>query len=309
MSLALKIGLVGLGKIAREQHLPAIEAMKNVKLVAIASRNARIDGLRNYSDLAAMLAGEPDIDAIIMCQPPAARFDAARMALSAGKHVFLEKPPGATVTEVDMLATLARQNRVTLFASWHSRFGAAVAPAKSWIALRRIDRVTVRWRENISQWHPGQDWILQAGGFGVFDPGINALSILTELLEGPIRICGAQFEVPENRCAPISARLQMMTTDGAAIESEFDFREVGPPVWEIEVVAARETLVLAQGGHQLMIDGIEQKLAKSEEYSLMYDHFATIIAAGRSDVDRMPLQLVADAFLSATVTSTAPFDF
>ena len=33
-----------------------------------------------------------------------------------------------------------------------------------------------------ARWHPGQEWIWQAGGFGVFDPGINALSIVTRIL-------------------------------------------------------------------------------------------------------------------------------
>src|SRR4029453_11912442 len=99
----LKLGLVGLGKIARDQHLPAIARTEGVELVAVASRNAKADGVANYTDLDSLLAGHPDVDAIVMCQPPQVRFDQAWRALSAGKHVFLEKPPGATVSEVDAL--------------------------------------------------------------------------------------------------------------------------------------------------------------------------------------------------------------
>jgi len=51
--------------------------------------------------------------------------------------------------------------------------------AREWISERSIDRVTVAWCENVRQWHPGQDWLWRPGGFGVFDPGINALSIIT----------------------------------------------------------------------------------------------------------------------------------
>ena len=94
----IRAGLVGLGKIARDQHLPAIDMIDGIALVAVASRNAQGEGVNNYPDLGAMLAGEPDLDAVILCQPPQVRYAAARQALLAGKHVFLEKPPGATVS-------------------------------------------------------------------------------------------------------------------------------------------------------------------------------------------------------------------
>ena len=131
MSGIIKAGLVGLGKIARDQHLPAIEQTSGIDLVAVASRNARADGVNNYPTLDAMLAGEPDMNAVILCQPPQVRYEAARKAILAGKHVFLEKPPGATVTEVEALIALAKAQGVTLYASWHSRHAAAVGQAKA----------------------------------------------------------------------------------------------------------------------------------------------------------------------------------
>jgi D-galactose 1-dehydrogenase len=102
--------------------------------------------------------------------------------LEHGRHVLLEKPPGATVGEVHALADLARRQGVTLFASWHSRHAPAVEPARAWLAGRKILGVTITWKEDVRVWHPGQKWIWQAGGLGVFDPGINALSILTHII-------------------------------------------------------------------------------------------------------------------------------
>src|SRR5689334_2558576 len=115
MTSVIKLGLVGFGKIARDQHLPAIARTPGVELVAVASRHAEAEGVRNYSDVEAMLATEPDLDAVAMCQPPQARYEAAHKALAAGKHVFLEKPPGATLSEVEALITLARTQGVSLF--------------------------------------------------------------------------------------------------------------------------------------------------------------------------------------------------
>ncbi|EZP71713.1 Galactose 1-dehydrogenase [Sphingomonas paucimobilis] len=41
MTGTIKVGLVGLGKIARDQHLPAIDKTDGIELVSIASRRAK----------------------------------------------------------------------------------------------------------------------------------------------------------------------------------------------------------------------------------------------------------------------------
>ena len=55
------------------------------------------------------------------------------------------------------------------------------------------------WKEDVTHWHPGQKWIWQAGGLGVFDPGINGLSILTRIMPHGIFLTGA--ELPFRRIA------------------------------------------------------------------------------------------------------------
>jgi predicted dehydrogenase len=304
----IRLGLVGLGKIARDQHLPATLATEDIELVAVASRNATAEGVNNYPDLAAMLAGEPDLDAVVLCQPPQARYDAARAALAAGKHVFLEKPPGATVSEAQALVALAEVQGVTLFAGWHSRYASAVAQARFWVSSHAITRVTVTWKEDVRHWHPGQDWIWEPGGFGVFDPGINALSILTEIIGAPVRLIDAELETPSNRQAPIAARLSMETTDGVPIAAEFDFRQTGLQNWEISIQSTAETLVLSHGGNQIAIDGIAQSIGPEAEYPGLYRRFVDLIRSGRSEVDLAPLQIVADAFLRGRSSSTDAFD-
>lgn len=304
----IRAGLVGLGKIARDQHLPAIDMIDGIALVAVASRNAQGEGVNNYPDLGAMLAGEPDLDAVILCQPPQVRYAAARQALLAGKHVFLEKPPGATVSEVDALIALARQQGVTLYASWHSRYAAAVARAKAWIAERMVKRIDIQWREDVRHWHPGQPWIWEAGGFGVFDPGINALSILTEIVAEPITMLSASLEVPSNKQAPIGATLGMATASGATIDAVFDWRQTGPQTWDIAVETDKGTLLLSEGGNMLRLDGDVQVKAPDEEYPTMYRRFVDLVASRAIDADTAPLRLVADAFLCGRHCPTAAFE-
>jgi predicted dehydrogenase len=297
MTGTIKAGLVGLGKIARDQHLPAIDKTDGIELVAVASRNAQGEGLNNYGTIEEMLAGEPDLDAIILCQPPQVRYEAARQALLAGKHVFLEKPPGATVSEVEALIDIAERQGVTLYASWHSRYAAAVAPAKAWLAERTIKHVSIQWREDVRHWHPGQPWIWEAGGFGVFDPGINALSILTEIVAEPIALLSARLE-----------ELKMVAASGAPIEAVFDWRQTGPQTWDIAIETDDGNLLLSEGGNMLRLDGEVQMKAPDEEYPAMYRRFVKLVTDEAIDVDIAPLRLVADAFLCGEHTPTAAFE-
>ena len=244
----IDVGIVGLGKIARDQHLPAIAASPDFNLAAVASRNARAEGVAAYASIAAMLAAEPDMQAVALCQPPQVRHAAARAAIAARRHVFLEKPPGATLSEVVDLARTANAAGVTLFASWHSRYASGVEPARAWLAGKAIRKIDIRWKEDVRHWHPGQDWIWQPGGLGVFDPGINALSILTRLLPDVVRLEEAVLEFPENREAPIAARLAMRAGAGFAIDAEFDWRQTGPQTWDIIVETDAGALSLTHGG-------------------------------------------------------------
>ncbi|HBM61575.1 Gfo/Idh/MocA family protein [Salipiger marinus] len=307
MTHAIPLGLVGLGTIARNQHLPSLEDVPAFRLAAIASRNASLDGLPGYADIDAMLAAEPDLGAVSLCTPPQGRFAQAAAALRAGKHVMLEKPPGASVSEVMALDRLAQAQGVTLFATWHSREAAAVEEARALLAGATIRRVRIDWKEDVRHWHPGQQWIWQAGGLGVFDPGINALSILTRILPDPVFPLSALLEVPENCQAPIAARLSLQTSRGAPVEAEFDWRQTGPQTWDIHVETDGPEVLLREGGAKLFVDGAARISAEDREYRRLYARFAELIAAGQRDVDLAPLQLVADAFLLGERQMTEPF--
>jgi len=307
MNDVIQLGLVGFGKIARDQHLPAIAATSGIDLVATASRNANAPDLPAFTTIEDMLAGMPQLNAVALCQPPQARFAAARTALQAGKHVFMEKPPGATVSEVAALVDLAEMQGVTLYASWHSRHASGVAITRDWAAARPIDHVRIIWKEDVRVWHPGQRWIWEPGGFGVFDPGINALSILTAVMPERVRLIDAALAVPSNCHAPIAASLAMATASGIPIDAEFDFRQTGPQTWDIEIVSGASTLRLGHGGNNLMIDGATLTLGLEREYPSMYAEFVGLVRARENNVDLAPLQLVADAFLRGRIAATEPF--
>jgi D-galactose 1-dehydrogenase len=294
---AIQLAIVGVGKIVHDQHLPAVAANADFQLVASASRHNTVEGLPGFRSIEEMLAAVPGIDAVSLCMPPQYRYAAAHAALSAGKHVFLEKPPGATLSEVADLEALAASKGLTLFTSWHSRYAPAVQPAKAYLAAHAPTAVHVIWKEDVRHWHPNQEWIWQAGGLGVFDPGINALSIVTEILPSLIFLNRATLEFPANRDAPIAAELHFQDAGGMPVRAEFDWRQTGKQSWDIVVDTAAGELKLSDGGARLWIGGIEQPLDKEAEYPSLYRRFAELVRAGCSDVDVAPLRHVADAFM------------
>lgn len=295
-----KIGVIGLGKIAQDQHLPVIKANPNFDLLAVSSQRglSHEQAQYTYRDYRELLK-QPELEAVAICTPPQVRHQIAREALLAGKSVLLEKPPAATLSELEDLRKLAGEVAKTLFTTWHSQHNKAVEKAKKALVGWKIKRLQVTWKEDVRHWHPAQDWIWQAGGFGVFDPGINALSILTRIMPEAIFIKKANLQFPTNRDAPIAADLEFSTDHrDEDLRAIFDWRQSGPQTWDIEVKAEDGlNLRLTNGGSRLEINDELVVEEKSDEYAGIYESFDKLLNEGHSEVDDAPFRLVADAFM------------
>ncbi len=308
MAGRLRIGIVGVGKIARDQHLPAIAASPDFELTAAASRNAEVEGVPSYRDLRAMLAAHPELDAVTICTPPSSRVEMVTAALAAGKAVMLEKPPAATLSEVEHMRALAQAAGRPLFATWHARYAACVEPARDWLAGRRIKSARIDWREDVRRWHPGQAWIWEPGGLGVFDPGINALSIATRILPRPMFLEEALLRFPLNRGQPIAADLTFRDAEGVPVEAHFDWREQGEQVWTIRVATDDGEMLLSDGGAKLAVGDDVLCEGGNVEYPRLYERFAALIRENRSDIDIAPFRHVADAFMLGRRETVEAFD-
>eukprot|EP01032_Pedospumella_encystans_P031669 gene31669-35754_t len=130
MADRIPLALVGIGKIARDQHIPSIAGGNDFVVAAGVSRHGKVEGAENFTDFNAFLAARPDIKVVSLCTPPEVRFDMAKAAIAAGRHVLMEKPPATTLGEAEALSELAAKAGVTLFATWHSRFALGVEPAR-----------------------------------------------------------------------------------------------------------------------------------------------------------------------------------
>ena len=298
--MVTRIAIVGLGKIATDQHLPCIAKNKSFKLMATVSRNATLDGVAHFTSLAELIKSKVKVDAVALCTPPSVRLQMAREALDAGYHVLIEKPPTPTIGELFAMEKYAKKKKRVLYATWHSRMNEAVEEAKRRLKGKHVTKLKVTWREDVRHWHPNQEWIWEPGGFGVFDPGINALSIVTHILPREIFVDHATIDVPANKSTPIAAQIKFKHGDGAATDfsMDLDWRQTGEQTWQIEMVTSDGMkLNLLKGGTVLEVNGKVILEAPMEEYERIYKHFAKLLKAGKSDVDAAPLQLVCDCFM------------
>lgn len=304
----IRVGIIGLGKIALEEHVPALRANASYELAACVGTHQRLANLPFFRSVDEMLDHGPELDAVAICTPPQAHFDAAKAALQHKKHVLLEKPPCPTVDEFDQLIDMARRHDCTLFQTWHARETAAVDAAASWLKPRQVLRGQVVWKEDVRQWHPRQTWIWKEGGFGVLDAGINAVSILTKILPDDIYVEGAHLLVPSNCESPIAAAVVFRTGNGALIDAEFDFRHRVTQTRSIDLDTDGGALNLARHGAELGIGGSPVSLgSQQQEYAALYRRFAKLVARHESDADKRPLELVIDIFRQAERSTIEPF--
>jgi predicted dehydrogenase len=258
----IKIAILGFGKIAEDQHVPSIGGNKRFELAATSSRTGQ--GVhQKFSDWRELIRSVEGLEAVAITTPPGPRFDIARECIAAGLHCLLEKPPTAGLAQIAELDCLAQAENVTLFTTWHAQHNPAVDEAARLLAGKRIRSMAVRWHENVHKWHPGQNWIFEAGGFGVFDPGINAFSVITKIFPGALFVRSAELQVPENAQTPIAAKLELGSpaADGP-LSVSFDFRWSDEEEWTIEITTTDGLdLRLEKGGAKLFVDGAERAAA------------------------------------------------
>jgi predicted dehydrogenase len=297
----IKIAIIGFGKIAEDQHVPAIAGNPRFELVATSSRSG--EGLdRKFTDWRELIRSVEGLEAVAITTPPGPRYEIARECIEVGLHCLLEKPPTAGLAEVADLDCLAQAKGVTLFTTWHAQHHSTVDAAAEALAGKRVKSMNILWHEDVHKWHPGQQWIWQAGGFGVFDPGINAFSIATKIFPGGLFVSSAELSFPEYSQTPIAADIAFASpvADGE-LRASLDWRRTDGEEWTISVETSDGLkLRLEEGGSRLSINGKAQDDSGPGEYPDIYQTFLDLIDERRSLVDVAPMRLVADCFLTGS---------
>lgn len=304
----IKIAILGFGKIAQDQHVPSILGNDRFELVASSSRSG--EGVaERFTDWRELIANVGGLEAVAITTPPGPRFEIARECIARGLHCLLEKPPAAGLAEIADLDCRAEAQEVTLYATWHAQHHSTVDAAAQALAGKRIRSMEICWHEDVTKWHPGQQWIWEPGGFGVLDPGINALSIATKIFPGGLFVQSAEFEVPKNAQTPIAADIILSSPEAdGPLHASLDWRHSEGEEWTIAIEASDGTRVrLEQGGARLSLNGgAPSSDTGPGEYPDIYRTFVDLIDNRRRLVDVAPFRLVADCMMLARRTSVDP---
>lgn len=128
MEKKVRCGVIGAGWWATFAHIPALLAHPNAELVALQKRNfeaaRRVAGDFNIPHACTttdeLLAVE-GLQAVIISSSPDQHFAQASAALSAGKHILIEKPMTLTTAEAAQLNDLAQARDLQFLIScpWH----------------------------------------------------------------------------------------------------------------------------------------------------------------------------------------------
>jgi predicted dehydrogenase len=294
----IRIAIVGYGKIAEDQHVPSIQSNPRFELVATSSRSGQ-GVAQTFTDWRELIRSVEGLEAVAITTPPGPRFEIARECIAAGLHCLLEKPPTAGLAQIADLECQAQAQDVSLFTTWHAQHHATVGAAAKALAGKRIKSMDIHWHEDVHKWHPGQRWIWEPGGFGVFDPGINALSIATKIFPGGLFVESAELQIPENAQTPIAADIRFSSPEAdGPLRASLDWRRSEDEEWTITVETTDGTAVrLQDGGSKLTINGATTSDDGVGEYPDIYRTFVDLIDERRSLVDVAPFRLVADCLL------------
>ena len=161
MKRKLNVGIIGCGRIAgwlqddpfREgivTHVAAYQSFpKQVKVVACASRTSkdakafsrRFNIPKSYASYTDMLQSE-QLDLVSICAYTESRFEMAKAAIEAGvKGIFLEKPVGTSLQEIEKLIRLANRKKVCVVVNHTRRWGADYQTVKRLIDQDKIGKV------------------------------------------------------------------------------------------------------------------------------------------------------------------------
>lgn len=308
-----KIAVIGIGKIAQDQHLPVIDKSPDFELAAVVStRGVGHRDVPVFRTPAELYKAMPEVKLVAICTPPGVRHAYVREAIDAGKDVLLEKPPTPTITEFEDLVAYGEKKGRVLFQTWHSRYNAAVDAAKLILKDEGVATVRIDWRESVRKWHPGQEWVWEPGGFGVCDPGINALSIFTKIMPFPVFVGAAKLKFPANRQTPVDVEIEFKSAQKhqPKLSAGFNWLEESGEIWTISITTRKGSeLKLERGGSVLKVNGKETVANPGEEYEMIYERFAKLLKKGKSEMDGSPLRLVGDAFLLGARENVEDFNW
>jgi predicted dehydrogenase len=136
----------------------------------------RYPGARWATSFEEML-GDPTLEAVVIATPVPTHYELARLALGAGKHVFVEKPPAMTGAEIDELVALAEDQDLVLMPGHLLLYHPGVQKLKELVDSGALGDVLCVYgnRQNLGRIRPYEN--------ALWSLGVHDLSVILYLLD------------------------------------------------------------------------------------------------------------------------------
>lgn len=167
----IKIGLIGLGFMGKT-HLEAYKKVENAQVVAVCTSKDNYDALLTRKD----------IDIIDICLPTYLHEEYIIKAVSAGKHLFCEKPLTLTMESAYRIMKAIKENGVKLFVGHVLRFWPEYKEIKSYSErLKGFETIHAKRLGQVPTW---SDWFQhpEKSGGALFDLHIHDIDFVYYLL-------------------------------------------------------------------------------------------------------------------------------
>jgi predicted dehydrogenase len=189
----LGVGIVGCGNISSiyMQNMPSFAGVRLVACADVRGEAAAAQAAK--FGIAALsidaLLKHPDIDIVVNLTTPNAHFEVSQAALSAGKHVFGEKPLCVEAAQGRSLVAEAAQRGLKLGCAPDTFLGAGGRLAREIVDSGRIGKVLsgscFLMSHGMEHWHPDPTFFFKPGGGPILDMAPYYLAALVNLL-GPV---------------------------------------------------------------------------------------------------------------------------
>ncbi|MBB4659079.1 Gfo/Idh/MocA family protein [Parvularcula dongshanensis] len=200
-----RVALLGAGRIASMFHAPILRANPSVELAIVADadpeRSHLAEGVPFVSNWHLAIERD-DVDAVVICLPPAMHAEAAIAGFEAGKHVFVEKPVALTAEDAARVEAAWRASGKTGMVGFNFRFQDRFEALRAEAAGADIvagQAVFTSAKRALPGWKQSRE----TGGSVLRDLGVHHADLLPHLLGEPIVAVSAR-EAEEGRIAWVS---------------------------------------------------------------------------------------------------------
>lgn len=121
-------GIIGVGNVCEVKSAPAMNLIPNSRLVAVMRRDsekaedyAKRHGVPKWYSEAQDLVNDPGVNAIYIATPPHVHLEMTKLAATAGKAVYVEKPMARTHAECLEMIEVCEKAGVPLFVAYYRR--------------------------------------------------------------------------------------------------------------------------------------------------------------------------------------------